>query len=45
VGGAMSGYWEMGKDTSPNMPSVTIMIDTTVDNTGRSINLLSILFF
>jgi hypothetical protein len=39
VGGAMSGNKVMGKVNSDINPSKSSMIDTTVDNTGLSINL------
>jgi hypothetical protein len=34
----------MGSVNMDNPPSISNMIDTTVDNTGLSINLLSIIF-
>ena len=41
VGGAMSGYWVIGIDTRPMIPSSTMNIEITVDSTGRLINLSS----
>jgi len=40
----MSGNSEMGRVKMDNPPSISKMIDTTVDNTGLSINLFSIIF-
>jgi hypothetical protein len=42
VGGAISGNSVIGRVYRDNNPSKVSMIDTTVDNTGRSINLFSI---
>ena len=39
VGGAMSGYWEIGSESNPNTPNITITMEITVDSTGRLINL------
>ena len=39
VGGAMSGYWVTGMDTRPRIPKMTIMMEITVESTGRLINL------
>ena len=38
VGGAISGYCSTGKDTRPITPANIIVIDITVERTGRSIN-------
>ncbi|MNY67530.1 hypothetical protein D3C86_2051360 [compost metagenome] len=43
AGGAMSGYWEIGSENKPNKPSMTMIIDITVDNTGLSINFFNII--
>jgi hypothetical protein len=42
LGGAISGKREMGSVKMDRPPSISKMIDTTVDNTGLSINLFSI---
>jgi hypothetical protein len=44
VGGAMSGNKVMGKENNDINPNKRIMIDTTVDKTGLSMNLLIIRF-
>jgi len=33
------GYWVIGKDSKPNIPSMTIKMEITVESTGRFINL------
>jgi hypothetical protein len=43
VGGAMSGNWVIGSDVMEINPSRRRMMEITVDSTGLSINLLSIL--
>ena len=34
VGGAMSGYWVIGKVVRPMIPKMTIKIEITVERTG-----------
>jgi hypothetical protein len=40
VGGAISGYCSTGRLNSPMIPTTTIVIEMTADNTGRSIKVL-----
>ena len=42
VGGAISGYCDIGSEVRPSTPRIKIMMEITVDRTGRSINLFSI---
>src|SRR5699024_12635978 len=44
VGGAISGYWVIGNEVIPKIPSMTIRMEMTVDKTGLSINFLSIIY-
>ena len=39
------GYWVNGKNTSPIIPSMTIKMEITVDNSGRLINLSNFIIF
>jgi hypothetical protein len=43
VGGAMSGYWDIGNVIKPRMPRISIRTEMTVESTGLSMNLLSML--
>ena len=45
VGGAMSGYCVIGSETKPITPKITMIIEITVDNTGRLINLSNFIEF
>ena len=45
VGGAMSGYWVIGKETKPMAPKMTIKIEITVESTGRLIKLSNFMSF
>src|SRR5690606_18461389 len=38
----MSGYWLTGKVVRPRYPRINMTMDTTVDNTGLSMNVLTI---
>ena len=38
VGGAISGYCSIGSVVKPKTPRITMIIDITVESTGRSIN-------
>src|SRR5690606_32641961 len=40
VGGAISGYWVVGREVIPKMPNINMIMETTLDRTGRSINFL-----
>lgn len=39
----MSGYWVIGKVAKPIKPRITNKMEITVDNTGRLINLSSLI--
>ena len=43
VGGAMSGYCSTGSVARPIRPAITITIDMTDANTGRSMKCLSVI--
>src|SRR5690554_263366 len=40
VGGAISGYCVVGSVAIPNTPKIKMMMETTLERTGRSINFL-----
>src|SRR5690554_3705665 len=42
VGGAISGYWVVGREEIPKTPNINMIMETTLDRTGRSINFLII---
>ena len=43
VGGAIFGYCSIGSDTRPMIPSRTMRIEITVDNTGRLIKFVKVI--
>src|SRR5690554_292277 len=42
VGGAISGYWVVGSAEIPKTPNINMIMESTLDRTGRSINFLII---
>ena len=45
VGGAISGYCSMGSVASPMIPAMTMTMEMTDANTGRSIKCLSVMAY
>src|SRR3569833_1266533 len=45
VGGAISGYCEIGRLIKPIIPKITSSTDITVERTGRSMNFFNMGFF
>lgn len=41
TGGVICGYWSIGSFVSPITPTITISIDSTIENTGRSMKKLT----
>lgn len=45
TGGVICGYWSIGSIVKPIMPTITISIDTTIENTGRSMKKLTFIAY
>src|SRR5690606_23391075 len=45
VGGAISGYWVTGSVAKPKTPNNNRIMDITVESTGLSMNVFSIVFY